>query len=465
MRIVNLDESVKEVILKMSLAIMDQVELAGMKNLARAGLWFRMAGHVIPFVRLLRHLLQISSKAMISEEDDQEIKKIVSFLECVHIILSDFDVSHDFAFFGGHQVIKRLSLSSHDAISMVATDMIGVILSCQGIAFPMATVLDVDTNPTPDEAPSKLPNFYSFPINRDDTKSEGKELSDEAKELEYARIIIRSVPGSTCGIGQQSVGHYLWPSATILSRYLCRSPCLVEGKSVLEIGAGVGMLGLVCARLHATSVCLTDVFQPILDNLYMNVQLNRSDFESLFQDTPNLSEPAAIPQDCDVSVKSLDWYKIGNQTRSDALDEKQKFDLIVGSDLICSVQCAYGVVDSIHNYLSMDGIAVIVNPIEKHRWGVDKLLPSLKNKEGIFFKSKIFWHSACTLDNSIVGTFVANADAKPLDWLFEEYENEDTDPIECMAYYFILVAKNEDVLQYYTEKTIDIWRFGDISLG
>ena len=441
----------------------EELNFEGMNNLPRAGLCFRMAGCVIPFVKLLRHLLKVSSKTTTTFEDEQEITRIVSFLESIQSILSNFEVSQDFAYFGGHQVIKRLSLSSHEAISTVAVDMIGVILTCQDINFPMPTVVDVDTDPTPDEAPSRLPNFYSFPINYDKNKAirEAKPLGVSSKEAECAHIIIRSVPDSSHGIGQQSVGYYLWPSATMLSRYLCRSAWLIGGKSVLEIGAGVGMLGLVCARLHASAVCLTDVFQPIIDNLHINVQLNKSGSVPLCAGVPHMQKNAAIPQTCDVSIRSLDWYCIGDQTRKDALGDSQKFDIIVGSDLICSVECAYGVVDSIKNYLSIEGIAIIINPIEKHRWGVEKLLPSIRATEGLFFKCKTFWHSTCTLSDITTGRNGVEMLDESLDWLFEECVNGD--PMECMAYYFILVAKKESVLQFYLGETQDIWHFGSAS--
>jgi len=51
----------------------------------------------------------------------------------------------------------------------------------------------------------------------------------------------------------------LWPSSLVLSQWLCAHPEFVVGKRVVELGAGSGAVGLVCAALGASSVTLTDV--------------------------------------------------------------------------------------------------------------------------------------------------------------------------------------------------------------
>ncbi|CAN0026227.1 unnamed protein product, partial [Pylaiella littoralis] len=49
---------------------------------------------------------------------------------------------------------------------------------------------------------------------------------------------------------QFDVGFVMWPAAVILSRLLCRHPETVRGRCVLEIGAGLGLAGLVAARIQ-----------------------------------------------------------------------------------------------------------------------------------------------------------------------------------------------------------------------
>jgi predicted nicotinamide N-methyase len=53
-------------------------------------------------------------------------------------------------------------------------------------------------------------------------------------------------------------GGSIWPPALSLARYLDSSEQQVAGKTVLELGAGCGLVGLVAAHLGAEHVTLTD---------------------------------------------------------------------------------------------------------------------------------------------------------------------------------------------------------------
>ncbi len=54
-----------------------------------------------------------------------------------------------------------------------------------------------------------------------------------------------------------STGHRLWPVCVALARYLCADPRLVRGKRVVELGAGTGAAGLVCAATSPSPTCRT----------------------------------------------------------------------------------------------------------------------------------------------------------------------------------------------------------------
>jgi hypothetical protein len=85
------------------------------------------------------------------------------------------------------------------------------------------------------------------------------------------------VPGDCTSIHQLNddlTGLVVWPIAASLCRCLHRHPLLVSGRSVLELGSGTGLVGLVVASLGAQCV-LTDSSAPSLVLCKHNAQLNR----------------------------------------------------------------------------------------------------------------------------------------------------------------------------------------------
>ena len=104
----------------------------------------------------------------------------------------------------------------------------------------------------------------------------------------------------------------LWPAALRFAKWLGDHPETVRGKSVLELGAGTGAIGLVCAALGATRVCITDVpgaLQPIRDSVRLNPALGGS-----------------------VSVAPCTW---GLQSHLDALlAAGERFDVVIGCEVV-----------------------------------------------------------------------------------------------------------------------------------
>lgn len=109
--------------------------------------------------------------------------------------------------------------------------------------------------------------------------------------------------------GQVLTGAWLWDSALVLSEFIvthCRLEFDLQGKSVLELGAGTGLPGLTTAVLGARRVVLTDV-DLLLPLLNKNVEANGLRYR--------------------VEVRELPW---GSDESSSRLGE---FDLILMSDV------------------------------------------------------------------------------------------------------------------------------------
>lgn len=95
----------------------------------------------------------------------------------------------------------------------------------------------------------------------------------------------------------------LWPASFALSSYIVEKRQSFEGKSVLEIGCGLGLAG-ICAKYVSADVLMTDYLDEA-------IEISKENWELNFVDAPN--------------VVMLDW-------RKPALE--RRFDIIVGSDIL-----------------------------------------------------------------------------------------------------------------------------------
>ncbi|KAJ1653211.1 hypothetical protein IWQ61_006627, partial [Dispira simplex] len=70
------------------------------------------------------------------------------------------------------------------------------------------------------------------------------------------------------------LGYKTWGAALLMARWILCEPEVIARQTVLELGAGTGLVGFVCALRGATKVYLTDYQTNITDNLKENVRLN-----------------------------------------------------------------------------------------------------------------------------------------------------------------------------------------------
>ncbi|CAM9308253.1 unnamed protein product, partial [Hapterophycus canaliculatus] len=143
---------------------------------------------------------------------------------------------------------------------------------------------------------------------------------------------------------QFDVGFVMWPAAVILSRLLCRDPDLVRGRRVLEIGAGLGLAGLVAARIQrshplmptfvsppgrggcfldnerslaAASVTLSDFNPVVLGALEANVALNADGCGGTSCGGTKAAAEGTGGGHGTVHVRHLDWDKLVNDSVGD----------------------------------------------------------------------------------------------------------------------------------------------------
>ena len=101
----------------------------------------------------------------------------------------------------------------------------------------------------------------------------------------------------------QSTGLALWTCSQILCGYLLDNPHHVKDKCVLELGAGLGLCGIVAHHLGASRVLTTDGDVNVLENLRYNIKLNSSQSGSSDENNTNVVAQSVI------SCPQLVWGK------------------------------------------------------------------------------------------------------------------------------------------------------------
>jgi len=109
-------------------------------------------------------------------------------------------------------------------------------------------------------------------------------------------------------------GQVIWPAAWVLSKFILRNIELFSGKSVLEVGSGIGVTGLLASQINNSVCVLTDSNEYVMDILRQNVALNSSKAPSC-------------------SCMKLDWGNEGDM-QNILQFQPSGFDVIIGSDVV-----------------------------------------------------------------------------------------------------------------------------------
>ena len=118
---------------------------------------------------------------------------------------------------------------------------------------------------------------------------------------------------------QGTTGMKTWSAALSMTEYFCLNNEFINGKVVLELGCGLGFLGLSCCVNGAKEVVLTDLHPDVLARCEENVALNKNNV------------------DVSPSITSCDWSIDKNLSRSQLL---RKLNVGVPEVVICT-DCVY----------------------------------------------------------------------------------------------------------------------------
>lgn len=183
-------------------------------------------------------------------------------------------------------------------------------------------------------------------------------------------------------------GQLVWPGAVLMNNYLSNNTEILEGKSIIELGSGIGITGILCSKF-CHEIVLTDHNDEVLDIIKKNMEL-----VSL-----SSCENSAI-----LSAEKLEWGNC-NQIREIIEKHSSGFDLILGAD-ICfqqsSVPLLFSTVAKLFEiqggkckfilaYVSRAKImdTIVLNECAKHGMKVNEVGGTrsiISNLEGVIFE-------------------------------------------------------------------------------
>lgn len=138
------------------------------------------------------------------------------------------------------------------------------------------------------------------------------------------RILIEEAPNLLAA--GSNVGLRTWEASLYLTQYLHSNPNLVSGKSIIELGAGTGLLSILAAgRLNAAHVMSTDGLPHVVESMEKNIHRNQ---RTVLQPSTN------------IEAKVLDWADDDPDVLEDTLSIRNgdlpNYNLILGADITYS---------------------------------------------------------------------------------------------------------------------------------
>jgi hypothetical protein len=168
------------------------------------------------------------------------------------------------------------------------------------------------------------------------------------------KISLNDAPLS--GTDHTDVGLQSWGASIVFSELMCASPNnfgideLTWPASIIELGAGTGLISLAIAKItsqssiHGLSIVATDYHPAVLENLKKNVATN-------FADSP--------PDDMPVDAMLLDWSKPPPELESTA-------DMLFAADVVYAPEHARWLRDCAMHLLKPEGIFWLIVTVRTH---------------------------------------------------------------------------------------------------
>lgn len=147
---------------------------------------------------------------------------------------------------------------------------------------------------------------------------------------------------SESGLGASSgdkdlLGLDIWPAAITLCDYISKTGFLVEGKRVIELGAGVGLPCLIAGKLGASEGFISDYDARVVEHAHQN------------------AIECGLGHVCQGLL--LDWRRL--ESLSDT--HKHAYDVVLAADVMYISQIMPDFVKTMDHVMALDGMAILTH--------------------------------------------------------------------------------------------------------
>ena len=173
------------------------------------------------------------------------------------------------------------------------------------------------------------------------------------RPADQEKLLARALEKGTAAEPDAGTPYYaeLWPAALPLAKWLLAERSCREGARVLELGCGLGLVGLALAKGARARVSLTDGSEDALELVRSAVELNR----------PFVHEP---------TVAHLDWREPAPAV--EALGGR--FPVVVGADVLYEPESFDALAKAAAALLRADGVLYLAEPQRPVARGAPALL-------------------------------------------------------------------------------------------
>lgn len=146
---------------------------------------------------------------------------------------------------------------------------------------------------------------------------------------------IVTIKESTSFIRNGTTGLKVWQASLALSEFIMKNKGFFEGKTVLEIGSGIGLVGLILMKACSPDkVFLSDCHDNVLEVLKDNININTSDnqLENIESSSLLVQQRFRIENGPEIGIFNLPWEDI--ETFEDDIKKICIPDCILAADVI-----------------------------------------------------------------------------------------------------------------------------------